>query len=230
MMESLQQSVKILKSENAKLKTSLSVHLPKDKIEVKNEEASLLAGDGVDGNCSLDNQDYNLVRALQQAQQNFVISDPSLPDNPIVFATLGFLTLTGYTMSAVLGRNCRFLQGPETNLRTIALLSEAVKQGKDYTTVVLNYRADGTSFWNQLFIAALRDGSGSIVNYLGVQCRVSEMYARAFFKKEEGENGQEGEREGEGEVKATTWGRLVLPGVTAGPAESALSSLSSSGK
>ena len=205
MMESLQQSVKILKTENSKLKASLSTHLPHNLIEIKNTDTSLLASDGVDGNCSLDNQDYNLVRALQTAQQNFVVSDPSLPDNPIVFASHGFLTLTGYTLDQVLGRNCRFLQGPETDLRTIAKLSEAVKLGEDYTTVILNYRADGTTFWNQLFVAALRDGNGCVVNYLGVECRVSEMYATAFFKKELEDTKKEGEK------KQTSWNRLVLP-------------------
>jgi PAS domain S-box-containing protein len=192
MMESLKQSVKILKTENSKLKSSLSKHLPKNLIEAQKEETSLLAGDGIDGNCSLDNQDYNLVKALQTAQQNFVVTDPTLPDNPIVFASNGFLALTGYTLSQVLGRNCRFLQGPETDLQTIAQISEAVKLGEDHTTMLLNYRSDGTSFWNQLFIAALRDGNGCIVNYLGVQCGVSEMYAAAFFKNKSERESREG--------------------------------------
>jgi PAS domain-containing protein len=186
MMDSLQQSVKILHAENAKLKTVLRKHMPSENVsEPKPDETSLLASDGVAGNCSLHNPDYSLIRALQTAQQNFVVSDPSLPDNPIVFASHGFLVLTGYPIGSVLGRNCRFLQGPKTDLRTVAKLGEAVKRGVDFTTVVLNYRADGTSFWNQLFIAALRDGNGCVVNYLGVQCRVSEIYAATFLKIEE---------------------------------------------
>lgn len=202
MMESLQQSVKILKTENSKLKTTLSGHFPKNVIEVKPGEMSLLAGDGVDGNCSLDNQDYNLVRALQTAQQNFIVTDPTLPDNPIVFASHGFLALTGYSLSDVLGRNCRFLQGPQTSLEAVARVSKAVKMGMDNTTVLVNYRKDGTTFWNQLFIAALRDGNGTVVNYLGVQCRVSEMYASSFFKKEAEEARLKQEK---------TWGAVTLP-------------------
>jgi PAS domain S-box-containing protein len=124
------------------------------------------------------------VKALQTAQQNFVISDPSLPDNPIVYASQGFLTLTGYTLNEVLGRNCRFLQGPDTDPRSVDKIRKGIERGDDTTVVLLNYRKDGTTFWNQFFIAALRDGEGNIVNYLGVQCKVSEEYATAFTKND----------------------------------------------
>mmetsp|Transcript_28390 Transcript_28390/g.47981 ORF Transcript_28390/g.47981 Transcript_28390/m.47981 type:complete len:303 (+) Transcript_28390:23-931(+) len=211
MMESLQQSVKLLKSENAKLKSALSPHVSQDAIEQKTEDTSLIAGDGVDGNCSLDNQDYNLVKALQTAQQNFIVTDPTLPDNPIVFASHGFLALTGYALPEILGRNCRFLQGPETNLEIVSQVSEAVRLGVDHTTVILNYRKDGSTFWNQLFIAALRDEKDNIVNYLGVQCRVSEMYAKSFFKKEQ--------EESEGGQK-NTWSSVALPPSTGGSSAS----------
>lgn len=56
--------------------------------------------------------DFRLIQALQHSQKNFVLSDPSLPDNPIVYASEGFCKLTGYKRQDVLGRNCRFLQGP----------------------------------------------------------------------------------------------------------------------
>lgn len=62
----------------------------------------------------LDRSDFNLIHAMQLAKQSFVVTDPSLPDNPIVFASQGFLEITGYRMEQVLGRNCRFLQGPDT--------------------------------------------------------------------------------------------------------------------
>lgn len=188
MMESLQQAVKILETENTKLKASLSLHLPAEVIEIAKDENSLIAGNDTEGNATLNNPDYSLIRALQTAQQNFVVSDPSLTDNPIVFASHGFLVLTGYSLDQVLGRNCRFLQGPKTDLRTIAKIGEAVKNGDDFTTVILNYRADGTPFWNHFFLAALRDGNGRIVNYLGVQCRVTETYAESFVLKEQEES------------------------------------------
>ena len=70
--------------------------------------------------------DFRLMMALQLAQQNFAVSDPSLPDNPIVYASKGFLQLTGYTMSQVIGRNCRFLQGPGTDPKAVDIIREGV--------------------------------------------------------------------------------------------------------
>jgi PAS domain S-box-containing protein len=125
---------------------------------------------------------YNLVKALQTAQQNFTITDPSLPDNPIIYASHGFLALTGYALDQVLGRNCRFLQGAQTDPRAIETMRSGMRSGLDTTTVILNYHYDGTPFWNQLFIGPLKDSNGTVVNYLGVQCKVSDRYAEAFFK------------------------------------------------
>ena len=190
MMDSLKDASALLKVENSKLKAALAKHFPTSVIEVKNDDPSLLAGDGIDGNCSLDNEDYDLVKALQTAQQNFVVTDPSLPDNPIVFASGGFMALTGYSVNEVLGKNCRFLQGPETDMRTVSKISDSMKRGEECMTVILNYRSDGSTFWNQLYVAPLRDGGGKIVNYLGVQCRVSDLYAISFF-----ENDREGKKD-----------------------------------
>ena len=119
--------------------------------------------------------DFRLMMALQSAQQNFAVSDPSLPDNPIVYASGGFLQLTGYAMSQVIGRNCRFLQGPGTDPKAVDRIRRGVAEGVDTSVCLLNYKADGTPFWNQFFVASLRDADGSIVNYVGVQCEVNEV-------------------------------------------------------
>mgnify|MGYP006268524553 FL=1 len=119
--------------------------------------------------------DFRLMLALQAAQQNFAVSDPSLPDNPIVYASRGFLTLTGYQMSQVVGRNCRFLQGPGTDPKMVDRIRTGVAAGEDTSVCLLNYKADGTPFWNQFFVAALRDADGTVVNYVGVQCEVNEV-------------------------------------------------------
>ena len=113
-----------------------------------------------------------------------MISDPSLPDNPIVYASAGFLVLTGYKLDQVLGRNCRFLQGPATDPKAVDRIRSGIEKGEDTTVCLRNYRADGSTFWNQFFVAALRDGDGKVVNYLGVQCKVSEEYARAFTQND----------------------------------------------
>jgi PAS domain S-box-containing protein len=191
LLDSLQRSVQALQEENDKLRASIREHLPSEADHLlaacAHSGSSLLAADPNEATRTLDDPDYSLVKALQTAQQNFVISDPSMPDNPIVYASQGFLALTGYTLEQVLGRNCRFLQGPETDPKTVAKIRKGIETGEDTTVCLLNYRCDGTTFWNQFFIAALRDGDGNIVNFLGVQCKVSEDYAKAYMKTEEAE-------------------------------------------
>lgn len=188
-LESLQTSVKAIEEENEKLKDAIRQHCDSEQVEkllasCVVDELSVLASDPNVAR-SLDDPDFRLVKALQTAQQNFVITDPSLPDNPIVYASQGFLTLTAYDLDQVLGRNCRFLQGPRTDQKTVDKIRKGITDMEDTTCVLLNYRSDGSTFWNQFFIAALRDGEGKVVNYLGVQCRVSKDYARAFLQSEE---------------------------------------------
>lgn len=189
LLESLQQSVSALRGENEKLKAAIRENLSDEAdillAESAKPSSSCVAAYPQHATRTLDDPDYSLVKALQIAQQNFVITDPSIPDNPIVFASAGFLTLTGYTLDQVLGRNCRFLQGPDTDPKAVDRIRQGIEKGEDTTVVLLNYRVDGTTFWNQFFVAALRDGEGAIVNYLGVQCKVSEDYAQAFGKTED---------------------------------------------
>mmetsp|Transcript_24445 Transcript_24445/g.36214 ORF Transcript_24445/g.36214 Transcript_24445/m.36214 type:complete len:425 (+) Transcript_24445:207-1481(+) len=197
LLESLQQSVALLKEENEKLKSSIRTHLGDEQAEeLLNSRAmaeatanasagGLIASNATDANKVLDDPDFSFIKALQTAQQNFVVTDPSLPDNPIVYATQGFLNLTGYTLDQVLGRNCRFLQGPETDPKAVEKIRRSIEDGSDMSVCLLNYRVDGTTFWNQFFIAALRDASGNITNYVGVQCKVSDQYAANVCKKQE---------------------------------------------
>lgn len=116
---------------------------------------------------------FDMATRLKKSQHAFIITDPSLPNNPIVFASGDFLKLTGYDRSHVLGRNCRFLQGPATSKAKIEEIRNALETGEDVTITLLNYRADGKPFWNQLFIAALRNSKNEIVNYMGVIAEVA---------------------------------------------------------
>jgi|Transcript_12391 PAS domain S-box-containing protein len=207
LLESLQQSVALLKEENDKLRDSIRSHLGDDEAEdlLKQGLSEQAAGGGLiassagDANKVLDDPDFSFIKALQTAQQNFVVTDPSLPDNPIVYATQGFLNLTGYTLDQVLGRNCRFLQGPETDPKAVEKIRRAIEEGNDMSVCLLNYRVDGSTFWNQFFIAALRDASGNITNYVGVQCKVSDQYAANVCKKQEEEAAAAAAAENEGE-------------------------------
>lgn len=131
--------------------------------------------------------DFRLMSALSGSQQNFAISDPSLPDNPIVYVSQGFLELTGYTLDQVLGRNCRFLQGPGTDQSAVDIIRKGVREGVDTSVCLLNYKADGTPFWNQFFVAALRDAENNVVNFVGVQCEVSKAVVEKQMKQKEAE-------------------------------------------
>jgi PAS domain S-box-containing protein len=131
--------------------------------------------------------DFRLMSALSGSQQNFAISDPSLPDNPIVYVSQGFLELTGYTLDQVLGRNCRFLQGPGTDQSAVDIIRKGVREGVDTSVCLLNYKADGTPFWNQFFVAALRDAENNVVNFVGVQCEVSKAVVEKQMAQKEAE-------------------------------------------
>ena len=129
----------------------------------------------------LSGADYSLMQSVGLAKQHFIITDPLAEDNPIVFASRGFFDLSGYAPHEVLGHNCRFLQGPATDPDAVAEIRAAVSRGEDAHVVVLNYRKDGSPFWNDLFIAPLRDPDGNVVHFVGVQANVSEERARQLL-------------------------------------------------
>lgn len=115
----------------------------------------------------------DLATTVERIQQNFVICDPSLPDCPIVFASDAFLELTEYPREEVLGRNCRFLQGPGTDPQTIQGIRDAIKSGDEITVRILNYKRSGTPFWNMFTLAPMKDSDGTIRFLVGVQVDVT---------------------------------------------------------
>lgn len=123
--------------------------------------------------CTSDRLRSSLLQKLVQIQQSFCLSDPSLPDCPIVHASETFLSMTGYPPEEVLGRNCRFLQGEGTDRATVQRMREAIDAHQPVTVQLLNYRKDGTPFWNNVHVAPVRDAAGKVVFYAGVQCDVT---------------------------------------------------------
>lgn len=121
----------------------------------------------------LEKGDYGLIRSIQSGQRSYLITDPKLPDNPIVYASPQFLDLTGYSLGEVIGRNCRFLQGSATDPRAIERLREDIQKGVDTCVCLINYRRDGSTFVNQVFVTPLRNAEGQIVYYVGVQVKVA---------------------------------------------------------
>jgi sigma-B regulation protein RsbU (phosphoserine phosphatase) len=116
-----------------------------------------------------------LERAIDATAEGITISDALQPDNPVIFANKGFERLTGYAAHEIVGKNCRFLQGPQSDLYTVREIRQAIEQGVECTVELLNYRQDGTPFWNRLSITPLRDGSGRITHFAGIQSDITEL-------------------------------------------------------
>ncbi|KAK0113002.1 hypothetical protein ONS95_014711 [Cadophora gregata] len=138
----------------------------------------------------------NLREASEGLAEVFCLTDPSRPDNPIVFASEEFHRTTQYGMSYVIGRNCRFLQGPKTNPFSVRRIREKIEAGVEHCEVFLNYRRDGSPFMNLLMCAPLCDSRGTIRYFIGAQVDVSglvkecsdlESLRRVVIKAEENE-------------------------------------------
>ncbi|KAL6652992.1 hypothetical protein ACP70R_011917 [Stipagrostis hirtigluma subsp. patula] len=156
------------------------------------EETAVAPGGGagsgkssVDGRASgesLPRVSQELKDALSSLQQTFVVSDATRPDIPIIYASAGFFAMTGYDPKEVIGRNCRFLQGPETDMNEVAKIRDAVKAGRSFCGRLLNYRKDGTPFWNLLTVTPIRDDSGKVIKFIGMQVEVSK-YTEGLSEK-----------------------------------------------
>ncbi|KAI5207258.1 hypothetical protein AUEXF2481DRAFT_48095 [Aureobasidium subglaciale EXF-2481] len=99
----------------------------------------------------------------------FCLTDPKVADNAILYASDGFLDVTGYSRREIIPRNCRFLQGAKTDRTSVIHLKSAIDNGQESVTLLLNYRKDGTPFWNLLYVAPLRDEHGNVDFFLGGQ-------------------------------------------------------------
>ncbi|MBM9466646.1 PAS domain-containing protein [Nakamurella leprariae] len=119
-----------------------------------------------------------LLRAVGAAQHGITIADATHPDNALVYCNRSFLDLTGYDEGDVLGRNCRFLQGPDTDPAAVAALAAAVRDGRSLHTVLLNYTRDGRPFHNELTVSAVRDGDGRLTHFIGNQIDITERVQR----------------------------------------------------
>ena len=111
--------------------------------------------------------------AVETTRMPMIVTDPRQPDNPIIFANRAFLAMTGYAPEELVGRNCRFLQGPETDRETIAEVRQAIAERREFATEILNYRKNGSTFWNALFVSPVYNAAGELVYYFGSQLDVS---------------------------------------------------------
>ena len=136
---------------------------------------------------SKDDQLLMLKSAVESTRNGICITNPRLIDNPIIYVNQAFLAMSGFTEKQVLGRNCRFLQRDDRDQNSIDNIREAVHNEQSITTILRNYRRDGTLFWNELTVSPVHDESGQLINFVGVQNditarkeaekRVSEFYS-----------------------------------------------------
>lgn len=112
--------------------------------------------------------------AVQATRMPMIICDPRQADIPIVFANAAFLDMTGYRREEVVGRNCRFLQGPDTDRDSIARIRDVIERRVDIQIEILNYRKDGSTFWNALYISPVMTEEGELRFFFASQLDVTE--------------------------------------------------------
>lgn len=110
-----------------------------------------------------------LIAAMDNAKDGITISDVNRKDNPLIFVNEGFLQMTGYSREEIIGSNCRFLQGQEKQQRGVLAIREAIKKQESVVVELLNFKKDGTPFWNNLSLTPIFDTAGSLTHYIGVQ-------------------------------------------------------------
>ncbi|MEM6828862.1 MAG: PAS domain-containing protein, partial [Pseudomonadota bacterium] len=116
-------------------------------------------------------------QAMAQTRMAICLCDPNQDDLPIVFANRAFRRLTGYSEDEILGRNCRFLQGPKTDPEPITRIREAITNEDVVVVELLNYRKNGTTFWNALHLGPIYNDTGELVYFFGSQWDVSDVRA-----------------------------------------------------
>ncbi len=119
-------------------------------------------------------ENLRLARAIASVSDGVLITDPNQPDNPIIYANPAFSRMTGYSADEAIGRNCRFLQGLGTDPPTVAKIRQAIAQRQELTVTLLNYRKDGTAFWNELKLSPVFSEDGDLLYFVGIQTDITE--------------------------------------------------------
>jgi two-component system CheB/CheR fusion protein len=118
---------------------------------------------------ALEAQTRVFSRAFDASLTAMSISDATMDDNPIIYVNPGFTKLTGYSAEEAVGRNCRFLQGKETDPKSVQKLRRAIRRGEACHVKLINYKKNGKKFWNELVITPVRNEQGELTHFVGVQ-------------------------------------------------------------
>jgi PAS domain S-box-containing protein len=126
--------------------------------------------------------------AVRATRMPMLITDPNQADNPIVFANAAFSKLTGYDHDEIIGRNCRFLQGPETDQSAVARLRAAIAAREPIELELLNYQKDGATFWNRLLVSPVFDDDGRVTYFFASQFDVTTERVRLQVLQQDHDN------------------------------------------
>ncbi len=135
---------------------------------IKHWQTSFITEDGLQDRGNI------FFAAVEMTRMPMIVTDPRQPDNPIVFANGAFFDLTGYTNEETVGRNCRFLQGPQTDRRTVDEVRNAIREERAVAVDILNYKKDGKPFWNALFLGPIFDQDGKLLYFFASQMDITE--------------------------------------------------------
>ena len=119
-------------------------------------------------------RDRQLAAAVSNLATGVTITTPAQPENALTFVNQAFTTMTGYSSDELIGRNCRFLQGPATDPETVAEIRKIIAEQRIGTVELVNYRKDGMPFWNELTISPVYDRNGNLMNFVGLQTDITE--------------------------------------------------------
>ena len=114
-------------------------------------------------------------KLIDPASQSLTLADCGRPDLPLIYVNRGYEKMTGYTREEVIGQNCRFLQGAGTDKTTIEKIKLAIGASEPTIVDLLNYRKDGSTFWNRLSIIPVKNGAGATTHFIGIQTDISRM-------------------------------------------------------
>jgi len=112
--------------------------------------------------------------AMHRTRMLMALSDPNLPDCPLVYINPAFAELTGYDTESSVGRNCRFLQGPDTDPNSVQRIRQAVAERRSINEEIYNYRRDGSGFWNALYMSPVFDDEGRLIYFFASQIDISD--------------------------------------------------------
>ena len=121
-----------------------------------------------------------LAKVVDQSVDGIIITDNSKPDNPTIYVNRGFENLTGYRAQEVLGKNCRYLQGKETDQPALVVIREAIEKGENCIVILRNFRKDGSLFWNEFSLSPVKDKTDKVTHFIGV---LKDVTARADMLK-----------------------------------------------